>query len=138
MARLLRQHDAGVHKQEKNYHCTLCEEKFSTNRSLQDHMKTVHYPDIKDVKCEQCDFATQTRSRLWTHKLTYHTVKTKEIKYECEPCDKSYTTKEGYQAHLSTAHSDVRHKCDICGSDFAQKTSLTFHKRMYHSRQMTE
>ena len=128
----LKQHKRVVHKKEKNYPCNLCDKKFSYATALKNHAKVVHNPDVKDEKCDQCDFETQTKDKLRRHKNTHHTKKNKEINFKCEPCEKSFTSYAGHRAHMLSAHSDIRHKCDICDSVFTQKTSLTHHNKVYH------
>ena len=53
-------------------------------------------------------------------------------KYECKPCEKSFTSKPGLYFHNKSVHESVKYACDQCDSHFTQQFSLTKHIKSKH------
>ena len=130
----LKQHTKTIHLQQKNFKCDLCGNEYTARNGLSSHMKTFHNSEEKPEKCDQCEFATQTKLKLKQHKLRTHEKYLLEgKKYDCNICVKTYKTRSGLQLHNFSAHTGVRPKCDKCGKTFPQKSTLSLHKREVHS-----
>ena len=53
-------------------------------------------------------------------------------KYECEPCQKTYTSKIGLQNHTQSVHQGVKYACDRCDYQATTRGSLTVHIQAKH------
>ena len=74
-------------------------------------------------------------TRSSTFLKSHETVHSKELKYNCEKCDKAFAWKDSLRRHNIAIHSDERrHVCDICGSSFKDQSAMTKHK-MRHTGQ---
>ena len=64
-------------------------------------MNSIHL-NIRELKCDQCDFATNRKPHLKEHKQAIH----EGIAYECDfpGCVKSYNLKRNLDAHRWTSH----------------------------------
>ena len=55
--------------------------------------------------------------------------------FECENCDKCYTTKELLNRHIEIKHENImKAKCDICHVEFPQKYHVIAHKEKVHMK----
>ena len=53
-------------------------------------------------------------------------------KYECDQCDKTYTSILGLQYHKQSAHEGVRYACDKCDHQATQQCDLRRHIESKH------
>ena len=53
-------------------------------------------------------------------------------KYECEQCDKIYTTKAGLALHKKSYHEGLKYTCDECDFQTTQQSNLKVHIRNKH------
>ena len=53
-------------------------------------------------------------------------------KYECEPCHKTYTTKQSLYAHNQSFHRDVKYACNQCDQQYTKKSNLSKHIQAKH------
>ena len=67
-----------------------------------DHVKTVHQK-IKDFKCDQCSKSFGRNSNLKRHKEIIHL----QEKFDCEICEKKYTTKQNRDIHQKQFHEKI-------------------------------
>ena len=86
------------------YHCAKCRQKFTLFENFEHHECT------KDpCTCLLCGQVCWIPSRLTTHLRTHLNIRL----YECSKCDKSFTQKQGLEAHKSV-HDDISFTCKIC------------------------
>jgi uncharacterized Zn-finger protein len=67
---------------EKTFDCHLCSKKFFHNYHLKQHMD--FHKEVRDYKCDMCDFTARFKSNLIKHKKThikYFDIKTNTYKY---------------------------------------------------------
>lgn len=70
-------------------------------------------------------------------------------RFECEKCDKKFSTSHGLEVHLRRAHSNfepitgsgpgshrVAHECEFCHKQFGHAASLEHHRAVAHSHQI--
>ena len=53
-------------------------------------------------------------------------------KYECEQCDKIYTTRAGLDLHKKSFHEGLKYTCDECDYQASQQSNLKVHIRNKH------
>ncbi|XP_059609456.1 zinc finger protein 729-like [Phlebotomus argentipes] len=59
---------------------------------------------LKPYKCELCDRAFRTQENLATHKQQRHDgAKGLNIKYNCKPCRRTFTNRQEWRVHVSSA-----------------------------------
>ena len=83
-------------------------------------------------KCDECDNGVNymRRYNLYKHKASRH----QNVTFDCDECNKSYTSKSTLKAHNKSQHEGVpAHKCDECNYRW-NSGSLTEHKRIYHDK----
>ena len=106
-------HNSGV---EGGYTCECCEGAFSSQRSLQIHVKKVH----KKFKCTECNSRFTTKTNLKEHE--------KNISVECRDCNKKLCTKSLLRDHFKNEHDvNNRNKCNLCDNSFSSKFRLKTH-----------
>ena len=79
-------------------------------------------------QCDQCDFSTKSRRRLWQHKLIIHLG----IDYKCEECNISFSSKGNLKKHKQRMHSDERFLCDKCDYSASIQENLKAHVERVH------
>lgn len=111
--------------------CETCGRKFSTSGRLTAHNSMVHTKSTlrKEFTCEICSKKFLCKSNLAYH-LTTH--KNYEFQVECTVCKKWLKNKICLRKHM-TIHSGIRHNCDKCDYNAANKQCLMNHKKVQHS-----
>ena len=91
----------------KPHQCSYCPSKFKTPGDKIDHEKNWHL-NIKDIKCEICDYKTASKKRLKNHTRNVHGNE----EYFCDypGCSKSYGIKGNLDAHKARVHKIARPK----------------------------
>merc|ERR1711884_912268 len=89
------------------HQCEFCLRKFRSKSVLQTHMNIMHL-NIKNFKCDQCDFATGRKGTLNSHKVSVHDG----VMHPCDypMCTKSYNFKGNLYAHRFRVHKIPRPK----------------------------
>jgi uncharacterized Zn-finger protein len=110
-------------KEKKYAHtCNECGKVFEKKNRLEDHIRSVH--ENNPYICFACNNIFARRDRLVPHIRNAH-LERKE--YQCEECDKSYTTAKILQRHKKTEHSNQRYECNQCRKQFARNENLKKH-----------
>uniref|UniRef100_A0A6P7F5N4 Zinc finger protein 845-like n=1 Tax=Diabrotica virgifera virgifera TaxID=50390 RepID=A0A6P7F5N4_DIAVI len=128
----LRSHEI-VHKAAR-YVCFVCGKIFKKKEGFDLHMR-VHTGE-KPHKCNICGKAFRTKTGCNTHQKQVHgegpwRVNTKERRYPCSECNKSF-----YNTHILTQHKRVHtgekpFSCSVCKKPFAQVSALKVHERIH-------
>ena len=109
--------------------CPICEKEFASNFSVVTHLKNVHNPGKKYIKCDKCDFKTPRKGTMMLHITNRHSRVSLITCHTCGKKIKSFS----YQKHLMrhTAPTEVIN-CEICGKELKSK-QLKAHIKMVHS-----
>ena len=144
---LLRDHEA-IHSNEKLFECRFCKLPFHNKSRLRWHVRKLHSNSVTRI-CEVCGLSFNNSDNFKKHYLMH----TKEKKYECKYCEKTFRRSNQRRQHQKTQHQrltcdkcdlifsnkgqlrkhrmvhlDRPYKCDQCDASFTQNTNLTKHK----------
>lgn len=135
---LLQRH-AKLHSEVAQYKCTACNKLFDDLNMLQ-----LHATEHKDkLSCNQCEAVFTTKESLDIHTEAMHghgehhedviqvRMNGGEKSYACRFCGKTYGAKAIVKKH-ELIHTGERLKCDECGIEFTQKSSLMRHTKRIH------
>lgn len=135
---LLQRH-AKLHSEVAQYKCTACSKVFEDLNMLQ-----LHATEHKDkLACNQCEAVFTTKESLDIHTEAIHgngehhedfiqvRMNGGEKSYACRFCGKTYGAKAIVKKH-ELIHTGERLKCDECGIEFTQKSSLMRHTKRIH------
>ena len=142
-------HISIVHKNHKDIFCKFCSYGSTSNRSMENHYRSVH------LNCMKCDKEFHDNDALTNHMIDVHeckdtsvqckfchkTLKTqinvhyRAVHFYCsEKCDQQFETKEEMLSHLDTYHLDEHehykhymkksHTCKFCDQTFRKSTDL--------------
>ncbi|XP_026830273.1 uncharacterized protein LOC105286543 isoform X4 [Ooceraea biroi] len=123
--------------------CAICEEKFGKNKSLIDHLSSMHYPSEMPYRCESCGYRTSSHKDIIDH---YNKAHEKGEGLQCPYCLKVIQFARDGNVSASSVHAYLSHmqrhvvrrdqgkgnKCSRCCLWFNQKSSLTRHQRELH------
>lgn len=112
------------HKNKSKFSCEDCGKSFVHKKVLESH-KAIHSEERPHV-CQTCGKAFRQQSALYIHSRC-HLPDTMKNRYQCDQCDKRFSTKPNLVTH-KRIHSGVRNfTCDQCGKSFIQKGNLEAH-----------
>ncbi|XP_020294539.1 uncharacterized protein LOC109860088 isoform X3 [Pseudomyrmex gracilis] len=123
--------------------CAICEEKFGKNKSLIDHLSSMHYPSEMPYQCESCNYRTSSHKDVIDH---YYKIHEKGEGLQCPYCLKVihfmnkgnpnassvYTYLSHMQRHIVRRDQGKGNKCTRCCLWFNQKSLLVKHQRVLH------
>ncbi|KAJ8674759.1 hypothetical protein QAD02_010545 [Eretmocerus hayati] len=137
--------------------CNLCNQHFSSEKSLQMHNRRMHVAEpIKrmreNTKCQICneEFASVASFNLHlkVHPLEcgqcgkyfyrkqnfkLHMKRHLGIKpFPCSLCDKAFLTKQKLDEHTNGHTGNAPVKCNLCNETFRRYSNLTQHKNRHH------
>ena len=78
-----------------------------------------------------CNASLSGKSQLRKHVFSIHKADS-AVKYQCDFCEKRYTTKYALQEHNRSVHQGIRVTCDFCEKSFVLKSTLKRHILLAH------
>ena len=118
-----------THAGKKPYECTTCGKTYAVNKYLRAHIMT--HTGEKPYKCEKCG-----KTFTWSGPSKLHTKNCKGIPVPtniCDFCDQQFANDSELVVHKDTHTGDKPYLCTICGSSYAKRKYMRFHKKYYHS-----
>ena len=95
-------------KERPKFKCTLCDESFSTKKTLEGHM-SVH--EGKIFQCSNCDDEFKSKIKLEVHIAKEHD---RSKLHQCTQCDTAYVKKQSLLTHIAFVHEKTI-RCGIFG-----------------------
>ncbi|CAG9770688.1 unnamed protein product [Ceutorhynchus assimilis] len=131
------------HTGDKKFECHLCQRKFTDKCVLQRHMRT--HSNVREFRCSYCDREYKDPRVLRVHMAKIHGVGVGEVKipsrekkYICHICPKSYYAKNKLTRHLYTHSGEKPYDCHICGKKFNDKSYVKQHLKKTHNMTDTD
>lgn len=116
-------HIKNIHfKPDTEYTCDQCNIKISTKPGLINHMKSKHM-DVT-FPCRHCSESFPNYSCRRTHEVRFHTF---DYKYNCNFCPKKFMERVQLRKHIATHTGERRYRCEICAMAFITLTNLKLH-----------
>ena len=129
----LKQHSYIRHsvERQKTLKCDICDFCTDTTSSIRTHRK-IHFPAVKTFDCDKCNKVFRTRSRLSRHQISLHD-ESAEKKFKCEQCDRPFLEKYNMMKHIDLVHNKVkRFFCKECGKGLYKRCDLLHHIVVKH------
>ena len=113
--------------EQKGFKCRFCGEGFSYSLKRTKHENEMHTGQT--YMCEQCDFQTQDRVKLYSHRKQTH----EKVMVACEICGRMMNAKH-VRKHMDYVHGQKKDnaQCPDCGEVFDRNQSLTKHRILAH------
>ena len=111
----------------KHVSCTICYEKINANWvHVRAHLRENHTAHGSPCKiCKEVYFSERS--------LKEHVKSTHMKTFQCNQCEKAFSTGAKLRAHQKGSHGEDRNYiCNQCGKDFATKSILSLHIRFVH------
>ncbi|XP_008474455.2 uncharacterized protein LOC103511511 [Diaphorina citri] len=110
------------------FKCALCEERFATFYSLEDHYLRAH----DGIPCGVCKILIKNRMLLDKHLNACHGV---EERHVCPVCDKRMKSKQTLRKHINV-HEDRRpYDCVVCKRSFRYTYDMRLHMKRQHPKE---
>ena len=124
----LREHIQRMHK-DKVWSCEFCSKIFSIQKDLVRHEKSHLGPELC---CDFCGKMYKSRRTFINHKKSHEENYIKP-EYECNVCNKSFSTKYVRNYHVKSEHLGMKKLflCPTCGKSFTQKNSYIQHANVH-------
>eukprot|EP00092_Neocalanus_flemingeri_P023006 GFUD01024938.1.p1 GENE.GFUD01024938.1~~GFUD01024938.1.p1 ORF type:complete len:481 (-),score=71.76 GFUD01024938.1:85-1527(-) len=111
------------------YSCDMCGKMFTTRHTKKQHMLT--HESSLNLICHICSKSFVNKLRLYKHLNTTHADNKDKVNYQCDQCEKGFTTIQKFKRHI-TSHTGVRDfSCTTCGKKFLTKDTLDRHEKAH-------
>ena len=122
-------HVRSVHEGKRPHQCKHCGDNFKRRAHLDGHVIAVHSEE-RPHDCSICNKKFSTTTTLRSHILTHSLSRVKS--HVCEDCGVKFLQKESLVQHTQAVHEGVRYPCEICDKTFTTKSSVNKHKHRKH------
>jgi stress-induced morphogen len=114
--------------EENLLHCFWCDERFSSKKNIENHMKKVHMQSISMAvsnvhACTHCNSKFKSIGNLHRHQVVH--VDTRD--YVCHICAKGFKLKSALKYHQDTVHAPIKVyvNCPYCKTIVLEKSLKT-------------
>ena len=129
----LNQHIRSAHNGRKEFWCSFCEEKFTMKQLLKRHYAKVHDGQIPYSRTNNYKCSNCNACFTKKHYLDQHIVTVHDgTKYKCSNCDEYFAQKQGLNQHIASVHDGTKYKCLNCDASFTKKQNLKNHLDTVH------
>lgn len=87
-------------------------------------------PGVASIPCPQCN---KMFMRPYNMRVHIDRVHNKVKPFQCEFCDKSFSTTSDLKQHLSAHGMGKIHKCEDCGREFTNRDSAILHRKQHNN-----
>ncbi|CAG9817911.1 unnamed protein product [Phaedon cochleariae] len=132
-----------THTRIKDYVCDICEGKYTTNSSLNRHMKRTH-KTLNTFDCKECGTQFSCMRALKNHRKKEHSVKeivSAKFKRECHNCSLVFKNRDEFEEHKKRhCNKNLTYECLLCGDVLMNLSDYSDHKRehMQYSKEEYE
>ncbi|EAT40364.1 AAEL007896-PA, partial [Aedes aegypti] len=118
--------------------CNLCDFPITTVRSLNMHLRTIHFRKGKRIPCEECRKDNKVREfssnfKLQAHIKSYHEkiVEVQEKKHICTYCGKAFSRGTHLRMHENIHTKAILYNCKQCPFAATSRSGLLRHLRIH-------
>jgi len=123
--RNLREHRINVHRNEKQFKCSICDKAYRRQDSLESHMRS--HTGEKPYSCPVCDKAFAMSNALKLHLQTHNNSKM----FLCKDCGKSLASMHTLRLHSRIHTGEKPFKCPLCDRTFPRSDAMKSHMRSH-------
>ena len=122
-----------INKDQKLFQCGVCEEKFTRQGQLVQHVVTLH-SKLEPYTCNHCNASFKGKIELNNHLRSQHQIihrfqKSKRI-FQCKNCRfKSFESADELENHMKTCQK--KFECKTCGKKFPVAIKLRQHEMIH-------
>ncbi|CAG9813695.1 unnamed protein product [Phaedon cochleariae] len=127
----LKRHVEHLHRGVKNFTCAICDLKFATKFSLEEHLNI--HTDNRPFVCEICGKAFKQKSSLYVHNL-YHND---NFPFSCDLCRKRFRRKGDLVVHQRIHTGDKPYGCAVCDKRFRLGHDMKRHLKIHVKNRQT-
>lgn len=127
------------HEDSNAFSCKTCGKSFNRRANLNEHIKVHNKANVKNYKCEKCNFTTIHPKNIKYHITTHEKQEKREQKLKniktavkCEICSIIFIHKNALKNHMNIVHCKTKFTCDLCGSSTKSKGSVYRHMKRFH------
>lgn len=103
--------------------------------SINDDVATTATSDEIDNHIEDFLNRSPKKKRNQTNRKSQTNTHSKEKRYACNKCDKSFEHKLNLSSHKAAIHKGIRpYACDQCDKSYTRINRLTYHKKRVHQK----
>jgi len=88
--------------------------------------------DVKKFACDQCNYSSNYKANLCTHKRNMHPPNGQRVLYPCNKCDKVFKTPLATYRHKQSVHDGKRYNCTECEYVGKRSDDLKRHSQSQH------
>lgn len=106
-----------------------CEIESSPPKGLQDKIQNINHVSAESILTSSSDSFVAAELSPNAVSTLQSEINMERKKYHCEVtgCGKSFYASQNLRHHISTIHSNIRHKCPTCPSSFSRSEHLKKH-----------
>ena len=126
----LKAHNNLKHSDDDQQICYYCGKEFSSNITLQRHLK---FHSGQRFTCNICNKSMSTKASYQDHMERHKPERERKYKFYCTYCGKGFSVKSNYEDHQNKHTGNKPYKCNVCFKTFGFRSMLKKHKIFVHS-----